>query len=100
MRRALDTLILNAIQAAPTRTSILVALRCEADRLVLSVHDQGPGPPAHIREHLFEPFVTGRADETGLGLSIVREIASVHGGIARLGQAHAGTVFEIVVPWR
>ena len=100
MRRALDNLILNAIQAAPARTSILVAARCDADHLVLSVHDQGSGPPAHIREHLFEPFVTGRADGTGLGLSIVREIASAHGGIARLGHAHAGTVFEIVVPWR
>ena len=100
MRRALDNLILNAIQAAPPRTGILIAARHDAGSLVLSVHDEGCGPPAHIREHLFEPFVTGRADGTGLGLSIVREIAGAHGGIARLGHSQAGTVFEILVPWR
>jgi len=33
-------------------------------------------------------------------LSIVREIAGAHGGIARLGHSQAGTVFEILVPWR
>jgi len=100
MRRALDNLILNAVQAAPTGTGILIAARRDADRLVLSVHDQGRGPPAHIREHLFEPFVTGRADGTGLGLSIVREIAGAHGGTARLGDSLQGTLFEIVVPWQ
>ena len=100
MRRALDNLILNAIQAAPPWTGILIAARHDAGSLVLSVHDEGCGPPAHIREHLFEPFVTGRADGTGLGLSIVREIAGAHGGIARLGHSQAGTVFEILVPWR
>jgi signal transduction histidine kinase len=100
MRRALDNLILNAVQAAPAGTGILIAARRDADRLVLSVHDQGCGPPAPIREHLFEPFVTGRADGTGLGLSIVREIAGAHGGTARLGDSPQGTLFEILVPWR
>jgi signal transduction histidine kinase len=100
MRRALDNLILNAVQAAPFGTGILIAARRDADRLVLSVHDQGGGPPAPIREHLFEPFVTGRADGTGLGLSIVREIAAAHGGTARLGDSQEGTLFEILVPWQ
>lgn len=100
MRRALDNLILNAIEAAPAGTQILIAARHDPENLVLSVLDQGPGPPTHVREHLFEPFVTGRADGTGLGLSIVREIAAAHGGMARLGQSPAGTLFEIVVPWQ
>jgi signal transduction histidine kinase len=100
MRRALDNLILNALEAAPAGTVVLMAARRDTDRLVLSVHDQGGGPPAHLREHLFEPFVTGRADGTGLGLSIVREIAGAHGGTARLGDSQAGTVFEILVPWQ
>jgi signal transduction histidine kinase len=100
MRRALDNLILNAVQAAPAGTDILIAARRDADRLVLSVHDEGCGPPAPIREHLFEPFVTGRADGTGLGLSIVREIAAAHGGTARLGDSQEGTLFEILVPWQ
>ncbi len=98
MRRALDNLVLNAIQAAPAETIVLVEARCGAEGLILSVRDEGPGPPAAIRDHLFEPFVTGRADGTGLGLSIVREIAEAHGGTARLGCASAGTLFEIAIP--
>jgi nitrogen-specific signal transduction histidine kinase len=65
----------------------------------LSVHDEGGGPPAAIRDHLFEPFVTGRADGTGLGLSVVFEVAAAHGGTARLANSSTGTTFEIVVPW-
>jgi signal transduction histidine kinase len=100
MRRALDNLVLNAIQAAPRDSEILVTARYDAESLVLSVRDEGAGPSPDIREHLFEPFVTGRADGTGLGLSIVREVAEAHGGTARLGSSVSGTVFEIVVPWQ
>ncbi|HLH96560.1 MAG TPA: HAMP domain-containing sensor histidine kinase [Xanthobacteraceae bacterium] len=99
MRRALDNLILNAIQAAPMGTRITLSARRSGGSLAIAVHDQGPGPPAAIREHLFEPFVTGRVDGTGLGLSIVREIAAAHGGKARLETGQSGTLFEIVVPW-
>jgi signal transduction histidine kinase len=100
MRRALDNLILNAIQAAPAGSRIRVAALREAENLVLSVHDEGAGPPLGIRDRLFEPFVTGRPDGTGLGLSIVREVAEAHGGTAQLGPSDAGTTFEIIVPWQ
>ncbi len=100
MRRALDNLILNAIQAAPPDSRILISMRHEGDNLILSVHDEGGGPPPGIRDHLFEPFVTGRADGTGLGLSLVREVAAAHGGAAQLVNSSAGTTFEIVVPWQ
>ncbi|HZU87716.1 MAG TPA: ATP-binding protein, partial [Stellaceae bacterium] len=100
MRRAVENLVINAIEAAPAGSTVSLAARHDAGNLILSVHDQGSGPPAEIRDHVFEPFVTGRAEGTGLGLSIVREIADAHGGTARLGQAQAGTVFEIVVPCR
>jgi signal transduction histidine kinase len=100
MRRAVDNLVLNAIQAAPDGSRILIAARRKIENLVLSVHDQGAGPPAGVREHLFEPFVTGRADGTGLGLSIVREVAAAHGGTARLAASEQETTFEIIVPWQ
>ncbi len=100
VRSALDNLILNAIEAAPAKSTIRIAARREGEQLVLSVQDDGPGPPAHIRDQLFEPFVTGRADGTGLGLSIVREVAAAHGGTARLVDSAAGTKFELVVPWQ
>jgi len=99
MRRALDNLILNALEAAPAGSAIVIAARHEDEHLVISVRDEGPGPESNIRDHLFEPFVTGRAGGTGLGLSIVREVAAAHGGLARLGSGQTGTVFEMVLPW-
>jgi hypothetical protein len=100
MRRALDNLVLNAIYAAPAGSRIRIAAHSAADSLILSVHDQGCGPPLDIRDHLFEPFVTGRPDGTGLGLSIVREVAEAHGGTAGFVASDLGTTFEITVPWQ
>jgi signal transduction histidine kinase len=100
MGRALDNLVLNAIEAAPEHSTILLSARRDRDTLVIAVHDEGPGPPPAIRQQLFEPFVTGRPDGTGLGLSLVREIANAHGGTARLAEGLPGTAFEILVPWQ
>jgi signal transduction histidine kinase len=99
-RLAIDNLLVNAIQAAPTGSLVELAADVEADRLVLAVHDEGAGPPLEIRERLFEPFVTGRSDGTGLGLSIVREVAEAHGGTARFRAGDSGTVFEMRLPWQ
>jgi len=100
MRSALDNLILNAIHAAPAGSAIQLAAIHRGSDLVISVHDEGTGPPPEIRDHLFEPFVTGRPDGTGLGLSIVREIAQAHGGTAQFSVCDTGTTFEITVPWQ
>ncbi|MEA1672070.1 HAMP domain-containing sensor histidine kinase [Nitrospirillum sp. BR 11163] len=100
VERALDNLILNALQAAPRDSTVHVRARLTGDRLILAVEDSGAGPPPHLRDELFEPFVTGRADGTGLGLSIVREIAAAHDGVARFHHTDGATTFEIVLPWR
>lgn len=99
IRRALDNLVLNAIEAAPPRSRIVISAEPAGDRLRLAVHDQGAGPPPQIRDHLFEPFVTGRPEGTGLGLCLVREIANAHGGGANMITAAGGTAFEMVIPW-
>lgn len=98
IRRALDNLIANALDAAKGGTVVLAARR-RADRLVLAVEDDGPGPPEAIRATLFEPFVTGRPERAGLGLAIVREIARAHGGSADVERAGATTSFRIEIPW-
>jgi signal transduction histidine kinase len=96
--RAVNNLLLNAIQAAPKGSCIRLNAAKKNRQLALSVHDEGPGPPPHVRDQLFEPFVTGRADGTGLGLSIVREVAEAHGGTARFEACASGTAFEIILP--
>jgi signal transduction histidine kinase len=101
VRRALDNLILNAVQNTPPGGVVTVAAAERDGKLHFRVSDTGPGVPADVRERLFEPFATARADGTGLGLAIAREIARAHGGEARLvSNTSSGAVFEIELPWQ
>ncbi len=100
VRRALDNLILNALQNTPAGGCVTVMAVARDGQVSLGVSDTGPGIALDLRERLFEPFVTGRADGTGLGLAIVREIARAHGGEARLVPGGAGSTFAIEVPWQ
>lgn len=66
----------------------------------IMVIDNGPGAPADIAEHLFEPFVSGKAEGRGLGLPLVEKLVRDMGGIvqyAREGVPEA-TVFRILLP--
>ena len=102
--RALDNLLLNAIQHTPTVGRVrLAAARVTVDggvRLHLSVRDTGRGIDPAIRASLFEPFVTARPDGTGLGLAIVREIALAHRGAVGLVEGAPETTFVLDLPWR
>jgi signal transduction histidine kinase len=95
---ALDNLILNAIQNSRDGTPIVLRGEVEDSRLRLSVSDAGYGVPENIREHLFEPFATGRPDGTGLGLAIVREVSEAHGGRAFVRHRNDGTTFTLDIP--
>ena len=60
--------------------------------------DDGAGIPAAVRDTLFEPLVSGRADGTGLGLALSREIAREHGGELRCASRPGETVFSLYLP--
>jgi signal transduction histidine kinase len=96
--RALDNLILNAIQNSNDGAPITLRAAIVGNELHLSVADSGNGVPPAIREHLFEPFATGRPDGTGLGLAIVREVAEAHGGRVTLEHRSDGTTFTLALP--
>jgi signal transduction histidine kinase len=100
MQRALDNLILNAVQNTPPGGCVTVEALHQGEHLLLRVSDTGPGVSEDVRDRLFEPFVTARPNGTGLGLAIVREIARAHRGNARLAASPCGASFEIEVPWR
>lgn len=87
LRRVLVNLVRNAAQAirdregGPPQGNVNVALRTwERDWVSLEVEDDGPGIPAHVRECLFDPYVTTKRDGTGLGLAIVKKVVVEHGG--------------------
>jgi hypothetical protein len=96
--RALDNLILNAIQNSDDGTQIVLRAQTTLHDLSLSVADAGNGVPQAIRAHMFEPFATGRPDGTGLGLAIVREVVEAHGGRVMLEHRSDGTTFTLELP--
>jgi signal transduction histidine kinase len=67
------------------------------DRIYVTILDNGPGIPAGVRETLFDPFVTaGKANGTGLGLTMARRIAEEHGGSVCVEESNPkGTVFTL-----
>jgi len=69
-------------------------------RLVASIQfeDNGPGVLAEIRDTIFYPLVSGRADGTGLGLGIAQDLVSRHGGLIEFDSAPGRTIFVISLP--
>jgi two-component system sensor histidine kinase HydH len=103
MARALDNLILNAIRHAPPEGEVAVRAHragTGADRLLrVAVVDNGPGVAMADRERIFEPFVTGRPDGSGLGLAVAREVATAHRGRVYVEDTDRGACFVIEIPW-
>lgn len=93
LRRAVFNLVDNAIKYGKTA---LVTLRLQADQIVITVEDEGPGIPWAQRDKVFEPFY--RMDEArdpntggvGLGLSVTRSIVLEHGGEIALCNRRGG----------
>jgi signal transduction histidine kinase len=67
------------------------------ERLRLSVSDTGPGVPESLRAQIFQPFFTTKADGSGIGLSLARQIARGHGGDLALLSSAGRTTFELTV---
>jgi len=66
--------------------------------LQIEVIDDGPGLPEAIRADIFEPFVSGRENGTGLGLALVSKIISDHDGWISVNSVPGKTVFRISLP--
>lgn len=106
--QALLNLARNALQAIGSEGSIVMRTRTlrqftiaqTLHRLVaaIEVADNGPGIPEGLREHLFQPMVSGRADGSGLGLTIAQSLVGRHGGLIECESSSAGTTFRILLP--
>jgi signal transduction histidine kinase len=90
----------NAVRAMDGVGRIEVTLDVLADgKTRLSIADNGPGMPESVRQRATEPFVSGRAAGTGLGLSVVANIVRKwHGELEIRSAPGAGTVIAITLP--
>jgi signal transduction histidine kinase len=77
-------LVHNASQAVAAGGRVRIRTRGQEGVATLTVEDDGPGVPPHLRQEIFQPFFTSKPGGTGLGLPIVSRIARNHGGSVTL----------------
>ncbi|MES2443259.1 MAG: ATP-binding protein [Pseudomonadota bacterium] len=99
--QALINLLRNAAEAAAHSKEPRVALtidRLASGELSIAIGDNGPGVPETLRRDIFLPFFTTRAEGTGVGLNLVRQIVFAHGGTIEISEdALGGARFEILL---
>lgn len=97
LEQIIFNLVRNALDASE---GAWVTIRTGVDNglAILDVTDTGPGVPDHLRPRIFEPFVTGKPEGTGLGLALCQRLAEEMGGeIAHLSDA-VETTFRLSLP--
>jgi two-component system nitrogen regulation sensor histidine kinase GlnL len=106
--QALLNVARNALQAVGSRGQIILRTRAlsgssigsRRHRLVASVQiqDDGPGVPDELRQILFYPLVTSRAEGSGLGLAVAQELVTKNGGLIEFDSEPGRTVFTLLLP--
>lgn len=92
LRRAVSNLLDNALDFSPEGGTIELGLQTQGRWAQITVRDQGPGIPSYAQDKVFEKFYSlarphSKKKSTGLGLSFVKEIASLHRGRVELSNA-------------
>jgi signal transduction histidine kinase len=99
LHRALQNLVLNAIDAMPQGGELTIRTASRGDRVELSVSDTGSGLTHEECGRLFTPYYTTKQHGTGLGLAIVQSVVSDHGGkISVESTKEQGTTFRMELP--
>ena len=110
MLQAVSNLIVNAAQVGGQGGRILLRTFYEtglhlrgpegggAVPLQIEIVDDGPGVPADLLPNLFEPFVSGRENGTGLGLALVAKIVSANDGLVAVESRPGRTAFRLSLP--
>jgi signal transduction histidine kinase len=103
LTQILGNLFSNVEKYALGGQALEVTSRQTGDRTEIRVADRGPGIPAAYADDIFKPFVrlsntlTDGVSGTGIGLTIARDLARLHGGDLTLEHAEAGACFRVVV---
>lgn len=104
LKQAISNLIINACDAAGPGGDVRVRAEVERDergrpQIVIDVIDNGMGIEPEIESRIFEPFVSGKPNGTGLGLALVKKIVVLHGGRIEVhSKPGKGTRFTVLLP--
>ena len=74
----LDNALRHSRRAQAPKVTVRARASAARERPIIEIEDRGPGVPAAERDKLFEPFHTSRADGTGLGLFMARELCAAN----------------------
>lgn len=95
----IGNLLQNALQFSPPAGYVWLAARRVGAAVEITVRDQGPGIAPSKQARLFEPFYTTRAEGTGLGLAVLREVIEELGGMVWVNSREgAGAAFGVRIP--
>jgi len=105
LRQILLNLLDNAVKFGPLGQTVAITLQRSGDNAVIIVDDQGPGVPREHRSRIWEPYqrlesaVTAAVAGSGIGLAVVAQLVTLHGGRAWTDAAPgAGARFVVEIP--
>jgi two-component system sensor histidine kinase HydH len=98
LTQILTNLFLNALEAIGQEGTIESRVEPQADWVRILVRDSGPGLSKEQADHLFEAFYTSKAEGTGLGLAVSKELAEGMGASLRFEDGAPGATFVIDIP--
>jgi signal transduction histidine kinase len=103
IQQVMLNLLINSMQAMPEGGTITIHCDTEdrggAHFALIDIIDTGRGIPEELRAHIFDSFLSGRADGTGLGLAIAKRILlSHHGDITLVSSSPQGTTLRMALP--
>jgi two-component system, NtrC family, nitrogen regulation sensor histidine kinase NtrY len=95
MEQVLINIVKNAIEAIDNQG--IISFEIHAQTKQLWIHDTGKGIPNALEQNLFSPFFTNKNGGQGIGLTLTREILTMHGfGFSLQNKIEGGAVFKIV----
>ena len=99
IQQVLLNLMLNAVEVMPEGGDLKLDSEIVDGRAQIYVKDLGSGIPEGLRDRIFESFLTGKRDGTGLGLTISKRIMRAHDGDLELVESGTGgTTFRLILP--
>jgi PAS domain S-box-containing protein len=99
LRRILENLVINAIQAMPKGGELTIRAYAETGSVVITVQDTGVGIPDEIKSKIFTPLLTTKAKGQGFGLAVVKRMTeALEGTVTFKSEAGKGTKFIVHLP--